>query len=152
VDTPSGRIVSLSSGRQPLAVVEVDAGIACERCASGRGCGAGLFAGSVSSTRIEAIVPQGMSIGQGDRVSIDLAPRNLLLAAVIVYGWPLAGAATGALVAYLAAWQDAAAAVLALLGAALGMLAARRRLANRECLRAFTPTVARRLPTSADLA
>ena len=80
----------------------------------------------------------------GDVVSIELAPGNVLRAALIVYGLPLAGAAAGAALAYAFALGDAGAAGAAIGGLLAGALGGRRRLRDETCLARFTPTVTRR--------
>lgn len=91
---------------------------------------------------MEALIPDGLDVKEGDVVLIELAPRHVLRAAVIVYGLPLAGAAIGAAVAYTAGLGDAGAAALAILGLLTGLYAGRRRLERQTCLAEFTPVVA----------
>jgi sigma-E factor negative regulatory protein RseC len=153
MDNPKGKIVALvrdDSGT--LAVVEVDAQVGCPRCARGRGCGAGLFNGRQQTHRVEARVMPGLQIDEGDVVRIELAPRNVLRAALIVYGLPLVGAAFAAGLAYLFALGDAAAAALAIAGLIAGLVIGRRQLARQVCLAQFTPTVSERLAPDATLA
>lgn len=142
MDNPQGQVVSIS-GTDPhrRALIAVNAFEVCPRCAAGKGCGAGLFGRGERTRRIEASVPRGACIATGDRVRIALEPQSVLHAAFVVYGWPLCGAAAGALLAYLAAYGDAAAAAAALAGLALGALLARRRLRQSRCLQQFTPRV-----------
>ena len=75
---------------------------------------------------------------------IELAPGNVLRAALLVYGLPLAGAAAGAAAAYAFALGDAGAAATALVGLAAGAMAGRRRLRDDACAARFTPTLSRR--------
>lgn len=142
MEQPRGKVISIA-GQDPerRALVEVDAAAACSRCAQGRGCGAGLGGRAPSTRRVEAILSPGANVSSGDTVVIDLAPRSVLAAAGIVYGWPLAGAVAGAGFAYVAAYGDQAAAFAALAGLAAGALLVRRRLARSACLREFTPRV-----------
>ena len=138
-----GRVVSVApaAGGGRVAIVEVDAAYACARCASGRGCGAGVF-GSQRSRRVEAELRGLVEVSEGDRVAIHLSGIDLLPAAVMVYGWPLAGAATGSLLVSFGPWaSDAVAAAGALLGLLAGALLARRRLRSRDCLARFRPVV-----------
>lgn len=143
MQNPSGRIVSVHADH---AVVEVDAGAVCERCAAGKGCGAGLLGVGTGPQRIAASVPAGLIVGDGDLVSIVLEPSNLLRAAVIVYGYPLAGAVIGAIAAVIGGFGDVAAAVAALLGIVVGFVLAKHRLRDHRCLREFTPSIVQRLP------
>ncbi len=138
MQTQQGTVIALEAGAAGRrALVEVDIAAICPRCAAGKGCGAGL--GMLRSRRVEALVPAGADIDAGDVVNITLAPNNVLRAAVIVYGWPLAAAAAAAALAYLAALGDAGAAVAAISGLGAGIWLAKRRL--RGCLRDFTPQV-----------
>ena len=142
MQNPQGRIVSVHSD---YAVVEVDTESVCERCASGKGCGAGLLGAGSGTQRISASVPDGLDVSDGDLVSIVLRPKDILRAALIVYGYPLAGAVLGAIAAAIAGFGDLAAAVAALSGIAAGFLSASRRLRHVRCLREFTPAVVERL-------
>ena len=143
MENPTGRVVSLVDSRDGArAVVEINAAAACPRCASGKGCGAGLLQPG-GRRRIEVEIPAGLDPHVDDRVEVSLSPRNLLQAAVTVYGFPLTGALAGAAFAYALSLGDAAAAVAALLGIAVGLAASRRRLRQGPCLRSFTPTIER---------
>lgn len=151
MDSPRGRILSIhSDAAPPYAVVEVAAAPGCARCASGKGCGAGVLAGDERPRSVEALIGHGLAVREGDTVTIRLAPKNLLRAALIVYGLPL----TGAIVASAAAWQlgasDPAAAAMALVGACVGLLIGRLRLRRARCLRDFTPMVTERLALADD--
>jgi positive regulator of sigma E activity len=146
MDNPSGKIQSLIASNGDLrAIVEVDVSKACPRCAAGKGCGAGLFTGSSRKRRVEAIVGEHLSLAEGDSVEISLAPDNLLKAALIVYGMPLFGAITAAGLAYLLQLGDSVAAVAALTGLAIGLLAGRWLLSRGECIENFVPYIEKRL-------
>lgn len=150
MDDPKGRVIAVVRDAEGVrAVVDVDAREVCPRCAAGRGCGAGIFAGQQKTRRVEALIAPGLDLEEGDTVRIELAPRNVLRAAAIVYGLPLTGAAIGATLAYLAGFGDAGAAALAIGGLFAGLVASRRRLDRETCLAQFTPTVAARVVTSA---
>lgn len=141
MDTPAGKVIAVrrnASGTHVM--VEVDASAACPRCVEGKGCGAGLFGGRRTGRHIEAEFASDAAVSSGDLVRLHLAPRSLLQASLIVYGWPLLGALAGASVAYTSSFGDAAAALLALVGMAAGAFLVRRRLRRRDCLRNFTPT------------
>jgi len=143
MENPTGRVVSLVDSRDGArAVVEVDVAAACPRCASGKGCGAGLLQPG-GRRQIEVEVPDGLDPHVDDRVEVSLAPRNLLQAAVTVYGFPLTGGLAGAAFAYALALGDTAAAMAALLGLGGGLAASRRRLRQGPCLHSFTPTIER---------
>ena len=136
------------SGRS--AIVEVDAVVACARCASGKGCGAGLLGSQPKDRRVEAMVADDLDVQSGDLVSIVLEPRNLLRAAVLVYGYPLSGAVLAASASLAIGLGDIASALAALSGLVAGILLAKIRLQNAACLREFTPTVIDRLSPARD--
>jgi sigma-E factor negative regulatory protein RseC len=131
-------------------VVEIAAAPGCARCASGKGCGAGVLAGDERPRSVEALIAHGLLVREGDRVSIQLAPKNLLRAALIVYGLPLTGAIGASAAAYVLGASDPAAVAMALVGAGLGLLLGRLRLRQARCLRDFTPTVTERLALADD--
>jgi len=146
MENPRGRIISVRRVDTSLhALVEVDASISCRRCREGKGCGAGLFGSDAKSRRLEALIGEGVDVREGDDVRIELAPANLLQASLIVYGLPLFGAITGAVIAYLAGLAELYAAVAALGGIVAGFVVARRRLQRASCLTRFTPTIVERL-------
>jgi len=137
-----GHIVSVSTDESGTrATVEVDSAVVCERCESGKGCGAGLLGREPGDRRVEALVAENLDVRSGDLVSIVLAPRSILRAAVIVYGYPLLGAVSAAVIVFALGLGDAYGAIAALTGLVTGVLLARRKLRNTRCLRDFTPTV-----------
>jgi len=151
MQNPEGHVVSVrtdDSGTR--AIVEVDSAVVCERCESGKGCGAGLLGREPGDKRVEAFVAENLDVHSGDLVSIALAPRNILRAALIVYGYPLFGAVSAAIMSFAIGLGDAYGALAALFGLVSGILVARFRLRNTRCLRAFTPTVVDRTPSVPD--
>ena len=86
-----------------------------------------------------------MDLHEGDTVQIELAPHNVLRAALEVYGPPLAGALIMTGLAYLAGWPDWQGAMAAALGVLAGAAITRYRLKRTRCLRQFTPVITRRL-------
>lgn len=145
MESPTGRVLSVQvlDEDQSLATVEVDAAPPCPRCAAGKGCGAGIFAGR-GPWRVDAVVPPAVEIRPGDVVTIDLAGPGLLPAALIVYGWPLAGAITGAMLALAGPWVgDASIAAGAFAGLVVAGLLAGRRLRARDCVSRFRPVIVR---------
>ena len=127
------------------AVVEVDARVVCPRCASGKGCGAGLFAESGRKRTIEAMVRSDLDLSSGDLVELRLAPTGLLDAASTVYGLPLLGALLGAGAAYILRLSDAAAALAALLGLAAGFVFSRHRIGRADCVNKLVPIIEKKL-------
>jgi len=141
-----GHVVSVcSDDAGTRAIVEVDSVVVCERCESGKGCGAGLLGRELGDKRVEVVVAENLSVENGDLVSIALAPRNILRAAVIVYAYPLVGAVSAAAIVYGLRLGDAYGAIAALIGLVSGVLLARLRLRDSRCLRDFTPTVVDKL-------
>ncbi len=148
---PEGQVVSISD--DPLgvvAIVEVTAELACERCKAGKGCGAGLLGSQSAERRVSARVADDLDIHRGDRVSVLLQPQHLLRAAVIVYGYPLSGGVLAALVALLLGLDDSMAAFAALVGLVAGIGLARLRVRSSHCLREFTPVVVARLSSASN--
>ena len=141
MNVPRGQVVSINGDdRHRYALVDVDVSQACPRCASGKGCGAGIFSGRAPTRRVEASVPAGTALEVGDTVGLALAPQNVLLAACTVYGVPLLGAAVGVTLAYAFGFGESGAAVSALAGLAAGFWTARWRL-SRRCIDQFMPRV-----------
>lgn len=146
MDNPTGIIHSVESYAFGLrATVDVDAAAVCARCASGKGCGAGLMLGSGTVRRVEASVDPGITLAAGDQVELILATEKVLSATLIVYGLPLSGALIAAILAYVLGFDDAAAALAAIIGLAIGLLFARRQLRRKDCLQHFVPHVQKRL-------
>jgi sigma-E factor negative regulatory protein RseC len=139
---PQGTIVEIvRDDRGARAIVDVQAEAVCARCAAGRGCGAGVFGARRGTRRLDVAIDDRLDLAVGDAVGIELAPGNVLGAALLVYGLPLAGAAAAAALAYGLGLGDAGAALTALGGLCAGALAGRRRLQSAGCLARFTPTL-----------
>lgn len=141
-----GRVVAIdvtSDGRQ--ATVEVDKEAVCERCASGKGCGAGLFAGRSRSRQLVAAIASDLDIARGDIVRISMRPAKLLLAALIVYGYPLVAALIAAGIAFSFALSDLGALLLVAIGAASGYWLARIALRGQQCVAMFVPVISEKL-------
>jgi sigma-E factor negative regulatory protein RseC len=142
MDRPQGRIIELlPDTRPPRAVVEVLATVQCPRCAAGKGCGAGLLGGSDGPRRVDALLPRELELRDGDAVWLDLEAQDLLRAALVAYGAPLAGMLVVAGGAYFAALSDLQAILATLLGGFIGAVMGRRYLSRRGCLRRMTPRV-----------
>jgi len=139
-----GRIISVANDHSS-AVVEVDTAVSCARCASGKGCGAGIFGSDSGPRRLEAPVVGQLELREGDEVQIELAPRSVLQAALIVYGAPLAAALLASGIAFLANLSDGEAVLAVTAGIGLGAFASRQRLRRSECLRQFTPAIVGRV-------
>ena len=143
----AGNVVSVHTDESGTrAIVEVASAAVCARCESGKGCGAGLLGRQSKDRRVEAAVMENLGVASGDLVSIALAPRNILRAAMIVYGYPLLGAVSAAILAFSGGLGDATGALAALIGLVSGIGLAKVRLGNSSCLRDFRPTVVDRAP------
>ena len=138
---PTGRVVSLVDSHDGARAIVAVRAAACPRCAAGKGCGAGVFSAGSKDREVEAQVPHGLDVAVGDVVELALAPNNILRAAKIVYGYPMAGAIAGAALAWGLGFGDTAAALSALVGLLGGLAAGRRRLGESGCLAEFTPQI-----------
>ncbi len=149
MDSPGGRVLTIhDDSSQRRADVEVTSAPRCARCASGKGCGAGISDDDGRPRRIAARIPADCEVEVGDEVRIELAPDSLLVAAFIVYGLPLAGALIGVGAAFISGAGDLGAAMAALAGLVVGMLVGRLRLRSNQCLRRFTPTIVAKIRVS----
>ncbi len=135
-----GRIISVAQDHLS-ATVEVDAAVVCSRCASGRGCGAGVFGSDARARRFDAPVVGNIRLHEGDEVRIELAPKSVLNAALIVYGIPLVTALAATGVAFFTGLPDSWAVLAAIAGLAAGVLLGHRWLQRSSCLRQFTPAI-----------
>ena len=119
----------------------------CARCAAGRGCGAGLFGQRRQPAVIEAKVAAGVTLAPGDRVRLEFLAPELVRAAWLAYGLPLAGLLIGVLIATrLAPGDDVAAVASAALGLFAGAWYGRRSLLHGGCLGRCVPMVSEKLP------
>lgn len=144
MDAARGRILSLHAGPPAPHARVLVAAAGCPRCASGKGCGAGVFAGN-GERSVDALIAPGLQLLEGDSVCLELAPRSLLRASLLAFGLPLAGGVTGAVLGYLAGGGDTVTAVAAILGLAGGVGVGRLYLRRSACLREFTPVITARL-------
>lgn len=139
-----GRIISIADDLS-RATVEVNSASICARCASGKGCGAGILGNDGGPRRIEAPLIGHFDPHVGDEVRLELAPQSVLRAALVVYGAPLAGVLIAAGVAHLLGFSDARTGLAVALGVMFGAFISRRRLQRSHCLRQFTPAITGRL-------
>ena len=75
----------------PYAWVQCESQAGCQRCAAGKGCGAGLFAGLLRGrlSHVKAVFREPLKVG--DLVMIGIAESALLGAAILLYIIPLVG-------------------------------------------------------------
>lgn len=138
METVVGTICALNP---EYATVCVDAPVACQRCAAGKGCGAGLFQSSGQRREIQVVVPAHMTLQNGDTITLRIDSKFLLRAALLAYGLPLAGLVLFPALAWLAAGRpdDLAAVLYAVLGLGTGFALGRRIMANGSICRQFVP-------------
>ena len=144
MDETRGRILSVQPGGT-RATVEVDTANFCALCSTGKGCGAGLFGNDRGPRQFDAPVIGYLDLRAGDAVRIELAPRSVLHAALIVYGVPLGSGLLTSGIAFLAGMADREAVLVVLAGIAAGAWLGRRHLRRKDCLRRFTPAITQRL-------
>jgi sigma-E factor negative regulatory protein RseC len=139
-----GRIISVADDLSH-ATVEVNTAVFCSRCASGKGCGAGIFGSDRGPRRLDAPVIGPLELREGDEVQIELAPQSVLRAALLVYGIPLAVMVLVTAIAYLSQLTDAEAVLALIAGITVSVIVSRQRLRRSNCLRQFTPAITGRL-------
>lgn len=122
---------------------------ACQRCASGQGCGAGVLGALLGQRQFRVLVPLGQAAGvqPGDQVELGIRESQLLKAAVAAYLWPLSGLMTGAVLAGAAAGfeRDLYTAAGAAAGLALAVAWSRRRAGRAGAGGLFRPQLLRNL-------
>lgn len=145
MESPIARVIAIADGRVRLVV----AAAACPRCASGKGCGAGLLARPDAERELEIDQAGRWDLEVGDTVRLSLDPARLLHATLLVYGLPLAGLVLVPALAWLALGPltDGSALLAAAVGLIAGLIAARRRV-RRNCLRQFVPAIAGRVSSA----
>ncbi len=122
--------------------VRVDKAVSCARCAAGKGCGAGLTSGAGRALELELRVPDsGSPLRVGDSVQLNLLPGNLLRAALLAYGVPLAGAALAAAMAFALGASEPASVTAALAGLMAGMIFSAYRTRRLSCLGNLSPHI-----------
>ena len=133
-----GRITAVHEDR---VTVEVNTASFCSRCSTGKGCGAGLLGADRGPRQVDVPLPDDARFGEGDEVMLELAPQNLLRAALLVYGVPLLVVAVISVVAVLLGWSDLESVAVMLGAAVIGIAIGRRRLRRTNCLKQFTPVI-----------
>ncbi|HSG58310.1 MAG TPA: SoxR reducing system RseC family protein [Woeseiaceae bacterium] len=142
MDSPTGTVIGILHAADGQRVtVELDKGIVCARCASGKGCGAGLWPGSERSTQIEAVAHKRSDLAVGDTVQLKLPPSGVFAAALHAYGAPLLGVLIAVAVAQGMAFGDVEAAAASLAGLAVGSFASRLYLNRPSCLSRLQPRI-----------
>lgn len=142
METASGRISALTD---LVATVEVDSPLACQRCAEGRGCGAGIFQAAEQSRQIKVRIPADMTVRQGDIIELTIGPKYLLRAAMLAYGLPLVSTVLLPGLAWLIMGNipDSIGIALAVAGLAAGLVVGRRILQRESICEQFVPAIGR---------
>lgn len=123
----AGRVSAIhESGVERVAVVDIEISSTCQRCAEGRGCGAGILSAGPSSRSVAVRLDEKSLHEIGDEVRICVRSGSLLRAAAIVYGLPLAGATLGGAAAQVFTASDKASVIWVIAGLVSGLVAARR--------------------------
>ena len=135
-----GRVCAVQEG---VVTVIVDSPVTCHRCASGKGCGAGLLAAGQESKQIEIRIPAGMVLHTGEQVRLAIASADLLRAAFLAYGLPLVSMLVfiGAAAIFGNALSDLTGAIVAIAGLAAGIFAGRRILKRDAACDLLVPNI-----------
>lgn len=127
------------------ATVAVEAAVACERCAAGRGCGAAMPGGRRSS-RLQVSVPRHLDLRPGDTVKLGLESAVLLRAAWLAYGLPLTAMVAAVAAGSATTGSEAGAVAFGIAGLLAGAALARRLLLKERGVRRFMPVALERGP------
>lgn len=134
-------VTAVHNGR---ATLSIESPAACPRCAEGKGCGAGLFSGP-RERELQLEVPGDGELAEGDRVCLELTDADMLRAAFLAYGLPLAGILLSLVLArlVLGPLSDAASVSVAVTGLLAGWLVGRKRLSSANDRDLIRPTIVR---------
>ena len=140
MQSASATVVKVSDAEVQLTVAR-DA--VCARCASGKGCGAGLFGQARKPVSIDVIRPTGLVVTPGDQVDLAIESSAVLRASIAVYGLPLLGLVGLPLIA---SWTgladgDASLAVAALAGIYGGFVVGKAWSGRYGCSRQYEPKI-----------
>lgn len=142
MESAIGRISVLD---EQVATVVVESPVACQRCAAGKGCGAGIFQDTDRSREIRVEIPAGMSVLEGDTIALMIGPKYLLRAAMLAYGLPLVTTVLSLILAWTLTGDpgDGVGIVFAVLGLGVGLVIGRRILSKESMCEQFVPDVGR---------
>jgi len=128
-----------------VATVEVRAPIACQRCAAGKGCGAGIFQTSDQPREIQVRIPVGLSVRLGDTIELTIGRKFLLRAAMLAYGLPLMTMMSFLGLAWILPGNpgDGTGIVIAASGLVVGLVIGRQILGRDSVCEQFVPTLAK---------
>jgi len=142
MESVAGKISAVDDQR---VTVEVQSAIACQRCAAGKGCGAGILQSTNEVRHVRIELPAGMSAGIGDSVELSIEPKYLLRAALLAYGLPLLTMLLVllAIQALPVSINEAMSVGLALIGLGAGVIAGRSLLRKDSVCDQFMPIISR---------
>ena len=138
MESASARVISVFGG---MARVSVASPVACARCEAGRGCGGGLLGTGKAERQIDIRIPAGMSLKAGDQIRLVISSRQLLNAAVLAYGVPLAGLLMAAGVGWLVTGDDRLSALAGAAGLIAGVWMSRWQVAAQSSCDRFVPLI-----------
>ena len=101
----------------------------CARCRSGKGCGAGVFGVFFAGRKARLAMPLTENWRPGDAVRVGVSARQLMLASMALYLFPLLCFMLGAIIAHfwLAPNHDGWALLLGIVCAFVGLMIIRKR-------------------------
>lgn len=102
---------------------------ACARCRSGKGCGAGVFGIFFAGRKARLAMPESENWQVGDAVRVGVPARQLMLASIALYLFPLFCFMLGLLTAHvwLAPGHDIWALLSGIVCAVIGLMVVRKR-------------------------
>ena len=121
--TETGRVVGVAGDRVWVQTIRTSA---CESCSARHGCGQRALAGVSGGRANQVLVANSLGAEVGDEVTVAIDESALLGASLLVYALPLVSMVAGAVLGHQLSAGHAASEAVAMMGAAAGLLAARR--------------------------
>lgn len=138
MESASARVISVFGG---MARVSVASPVSCARCEAGRGCGGGLLGSGKAERQVDIRIPEGMSLKAGDRIRLVISSQQLLNAAALAYGVPLAGLLVAAGAGWLLTGDDLLSALTGAAGLIAGVWTSRWHVAAQSMCDRFVPII-----------
>lgn len=136
------QVLSVDTG---LAWVETARRSSCSRCSVSSGCGTSVVAKLFGERTNRLMVSDGIGVGVGDRVVIGIADSALTRASLLAYLLPLMTLMVTAFGAQIAGAEDEVAALIGILGLALGLWITGRLTGGASAREHYRPVLLRRL-------